>query len=74
MRVGVKDRAIRSEDECQAGILAEWQKQKPARRHSTQAERQMFMIWLQKNRPDLLEFRSRDKWQDVNEWLMKNER
>lgn len=61
-------------DECQAGILDEWQKQKPDRRRSTYAERQMFIIWLQKNRPDLLEFRSRDKWQDVNEWLMTDER
>lgn len=61
-------------DECRAGILVEWAKQKPDRRRSTDAERQMFMIWLQKHRPDLLEFRSRDKRQDVNEWLMKDER
>jgi hypothetical protein len=61
-------------DECRAGILVEWAKQKPDRRRSTYAERQMFMIWLQKNRPDLLEFRSRDKRHDVNEWLMKDER
>lgn len=63
-----------TEDECRAGILGEWAKQKPARRRSSYAERQMFIIWLQKNRPDLLEFRSRDKWQEVNEWLVTDER
>ncbi len=63
-----------TQDECHAGILREWAKQKPSRRRSTDAERQMFVIWLQKNRPDLLEFRSRDKWQIVNGWLMKDER
>ena len=62
-----------TKDECEAGILREWQKQKPARRRSSYAERQIFIIWLQKNRPDLLEFRSRDKWQEVNGWLMKDE-
>ena len=62
-----------TEDECRAGILREWQKQKPDRRRSSYAERQMFIIWLQKNRPDLLEFRSRDKRQDVNDWLMEDE-
>jgi hypothetical protein len=62
-----------TQDECRAGILHEWRKQKPDRRRSSDAERQMFIIWLQKNRPDLLEFRSRDKRQDVNEWLMQDE-
>lgn len=63
-----------TQDECRAGILREWAKQKPDRRRSTYVERQMFFIWLQKNRGDLLEFRSRDKSQDVNGWLMKEER
>ena len=63
-----------TQDECRAGILREWAKQKPDRRHSSHAERQMFMIWIQKNRPELLEFRSRDKWQDIDGWLMKDER
>ena len=62
-----------TEDECEAGILREWAKQKPDRRRSTYVERQMFFIWLQRNRADLLEFRSRDKWQDVNGWLMQDE-
>ena len=62
-----------TQDECRAGILREWQKQKPTRRRSTDAERQMFMIWLQKHRPDLLDFHSREKRQDVNGWLMADE-
>jgi hypothetical protein len=63
-----------TQDECRAGILGEWQKQKPARRRSTDAERQMFVVWLQKNRPELLDFRSRDKWQIVYGWLIDDER
>ena len=62
-----------TQDECRAGILREWQKQKPPRRRSTDAERQMFVVWLQKHRPDLLDFGSREKWRDVNEWLMTDE-
>jgi hypothetical protein len=63
-----------TQDECRVGILREWAQQKPARRRSTDAERQMFIIWLQKNRPELLEFHSRDKRLDVNGWLMDDER
>jgi hypothetical protein len=62
-----------TQDECRAGILQEWQKRKPTRRRSTQAERQMFIVWLGQNRPDLLDFRCRDKWQNVYEWLTQDD-
>lgn len=62
-----------TQDECRVGILLQWKKLKPPRRRSGDAERQMFIIWLQKNRPDLLDFESRDKWRIVNGWLVEGD-
>jgi hypothetical protein len=63
-----------TQEQSRQGILREWRKQGPPGRHSSYASRQEFFAWLVMTRPDLLAFRSEDKWQAINGWLLRDER
>jgi hypothetical protein len=68
--------AKRAKDEAKWAIIREWDDWAP--KHPDDAKimnGMMFFTYLQKERPDLLEFKSSgDKWQDVHGWLLSDRR
>ena len=62
-----------TQEQCRQGILREWHQLGLQGRHSSYTDRQKFFAWLVRSRPDLLAFRSQEKWQTVNGWLLRNE-
>ena len=61
-----------TKEESKIAILAEWERWQDDPSSGTCNDMQMFFLWLEKNRPDLLRWRIRpgmDRWQDVRGWL-----
>jgi hypothetical protein len=68
----VRTKRMPTQDDCRRAILRLWQQSAFWAEKPSYENKQMFYLWLEKNRSDLLAFRVRrdvDKWQVVHGWL-----
>jgi hypothetical protein len=58
-------------NEARRAVLREWDAWAPKHPDDAKIKGGMmfFVYYLQRERPDLLEFKSSEKWQDVHGWL-----
>ena len=62
-----------TKEQCKQKILAEWETWAKDPNTATYDDKQMFYLWLEQNRPELLTWQlanpGMDRWQDVQGWL-----